>query len=388
MVKKQKIIVFGSGHISIRLKILLEEKGYEVSHIHHSILEGKKESESAFSDVQILLDDVDFSDSKMIYIVDDSDNHNLEFLLAVISKEKNIPITVSLFNENVSPHLRAAYSNITVLNPAKIAAEDFVRAVHVLVKHDLRYVPPRLENTIHIRSFDKLLIKLTVGFILMIIGSAIFFHFENHLSWLDSFYFVVVTICTVGYGDINLLSSSDLSKVVGIFLMLGSMIFIWVTFSLIIDQLLKQRVEMSLGRRKYRLKDHIILCGLGRVGYFIADKLVSQGEKVIIVENNNNSPYIDYFRHRGGYFFVADARIPKVLQDAGVLKAKAVISVISDDAKNLEIGLNARSFNPDIRLVLRIFDNKIAEEIKEHLDIHLTLSMSEIAVQEFLKKIE
>ena len=384
----EKILIFGSGHISLRLKILLEEKGYRVTHINHSVLDGNKNSESAFADVQDLLDTVDFSNLKMIYIVDDLDNHNLEFLLAVISKEKDTPITVSLFNENVSPHLRSAYSNITVLNPAEIASNDFIKALYVSVKHDLKYVPPRFEETPHVHSFDKLLVKLITGFILMILGSAVFFHFENNLSWLDSFYFVVVTICTVGYGDISLLGSSNLSKLFGIFLMLGSTVFIWTTFSLIIDQLLKQRVEISLGRKKYNLKEHIILCGLGRVGYFVAEKLVSAGEKVIIIENNNDSSYIDYFRNKGGYVFVADARIPKVLQDAGVINAKAVISLINDDAKNLEIGLNARSFNPDIRLILRIFDNKIAEEIKEHLDIHLTLSMSEIAVKEFLKQIE
>ncbi len=383
----QKIILFGAGNLATRLNKLLKQKGCDINYISNDIFDKKSIQGSAFTDVQNLLDNVNLSEVSMVYIVDDLDNRNLEFLLAVISKEKKTPITISLFNENVSPHLKAAYDTITIINPAKTASEEFVNALYTEIKHELKYVPPKFEKVASFRSFDKLLWKIGISFLFIIIASTVFFHYEENLSWIDSLYFVIVTVATVGYGDISLAHSSNISKCFGIILMLTSTIFIWTMFSLIIDQLLKQRVELSLGRKKYNIKDHVIVCGLGRVGYFIAEKLIDKGEKVLIIESNNNSPYIEYFRHRGAQFFVADARVPKVLQDAGVVNAKALISAINDDALNLEIGLNARSLQPGMRLVLRIFDSTIAEEIREHLDIHLTLSTSEIAVHEFFKKI-
>jgi len=73
------------------------------------------------------------------------------------------------------------------------------------------------------------------------------------------------------------------------------------------------------------------------------------------------------------------------LQDVGAAHAKALISVINDDYTNLEIGLNARSFQPKLRLILRIFDESMATIIKEKLDIYLTLSMSAIADEKFVE---
>ena len=62
--------------------------------------------------------------------------------------------------------------------------------------------------------------------------------------------------------------------------------------------------------------------------------------------------------------------------------------MINDDYVNLEIGLNARSFQPDLRLILRIFDDSMSTRIKDHLAIHLTFSMSAIADERFLDQVQ
>jgi voltage-gated potassium channel Kch len=199
---------------------------------------------------------------------------------------------------------------------------------------------------------------------------------------------VVVTVATVGYGDINLQHATALSKVVGIVLILSSTVFIWMIFSLTIDRIIKNRVQRELGRKQYRMKNHIILCGLGRLGYFIAEELLNKGEKFIIVEVAETSSNIEYFRSHGVAVYTGNARLPRVLQDVNVAGARALISVISDDYANLEIGLSARSFQPNLRLILRIFDASMAKVIKEKLDIHLTLSMSAIADDAFAAKLD
>ena len=160
---------------------------------------------------------------------------------------------------------------------------------------------------------------------------------------------------------------------------MGSTFFIWMIFSLTVDRIIKRRVQLALGRRTYAYRDHVIVCGLGRLGYFIAEGLIARGEQVLIVERNEETSSIEHFRSRGADVYVGDARLPEVLQQVGVTRAKALYSVVNDDFANLEIGLNARTFEPNLRLVLRIFDDGMAARVREQLDIHLTFSMSAIA---------
>lgn len=154
-------------------------------------------------------------------------------------------------------------------------------------------------------------------------------------------------------------------------------------FSLTIDRILKKRVALALGRKKYHYKDHVVLCGLGRLGYFIAEELLQKGERLVIIEQNEDSRYLDYFRQLGADIYIGDGRLAKVLDNTNVMQARAVMSVINDDSINLEIGLNCRSFQPGIRLILRIFDEEMARKIKDYLNIHLTLSASDIADEKF-----
>ena len=81
--------------------------------------------------------------------------------------------------------------------------------------------------------------------------------------------------------------------------------------------------------------------------------------------------------------YIGNARQPNVLSDVGIENCRALVSVINDDFTNLEIGLNARYFKPDLILVLRIFDETMADIIKQKFDIHLTKSMSYIAAEKF-----
>jgi voltage-gated potassium channel len=112
-------------------------------------------------------------------------------------------------------------------------------------------------------------------------------------------------------------------------------------------------------------------------------ELIQKKEKVIIIEQNENANHIDYFRQLGAEVYIGDGRLAKVLNDVNVKDAKALISVINNDALNLEIGLNARSLDPTMRLILRIFDEQMAIKINEYLKFHLTLSLSAIAEEKF-----
>jgi TrkA-N domain/Ion channel len=381
------ILIIGSGHLAYRLKKHLALNAYEVLHTTFDSINAGAESSSLLDNLDVYLKTIDIPALAMVYLLEDKDEYNLQLIIALISTYNNLPITASLFNENLIPHLQATHTSLTILNPARIAAPAFVSKLYDGVEDEVEpvYHSAKSFKEGNLRWQLSLIQKLILGFVTVLVSAVIFFHFYENLSWIDAAYFVVVTAASVGYGDINLAQSTTLSKLVDIALIIISTVSIWMIFSFSIDVLVKKRIQLSLGRKKYNLKNHVIVCGLGRLGFFIVEGLLKNNEKVIIIEQNENANHIDYFRQLGAEVYIGDGRLAKVLADVNVVHARALISVINNDALNLEIGLNARSQDPTMKIILRIFDEQMAIKINEYLKFHLTLSVSAIADQEFYK---
>ncbi len=381
--KKKTILIFGSGHLAYRLKIKLAAGNYQVVHATIDEINASAQSVSLLENLQQYIEKIPADSIGMFYLLDEKDEVNLQLIIALISLYPGIAIAASLFNENLIPHLQAAHSNVIIFNPAKIAAPHFVAALYQPLERKIDTNAVKNAVKIKTKQKDSLVKNLLISFTSLLIIAVCFFHFYEKLSWVDAVYFVVVTVATVGYGDINLANSSPVSKMFAVMLILSSTFFIWMIFSFTIDRILKKRILLALGRKKYHYTGHIILCGLGRLGYFIAEELLQKKEQLIIIEQDEDSRYLDYFRQLGAEVYIGDGRLSKVLDDVNVSKAQALISVINNDSVNLEIGLNSRSFQPGIRLILRIFDEQMAKKIKEFLNIHLTLSASDIADEKF-----
>jgi Trk K+ transport system NAD-binding subunit len=384
----RKVLILGSGHLANRTKLLVTQKGFTVTHLPNLFSNLPSADSSTISETEKIFHNMDMKSFNMTYVLFEKDEDNLEIVIVMMALFSDIPISTSLFNENIRPHLEKANAKLVILNPARLAAPLFVKALDNPLKRNQKRetisvgeIPKRKPN-------NSFLIFLISFFLLITFSTVVYFHFNEQLTWIDSLYFVVVTISSVGYGDINLQNSSTLSKIIGILLILCSSIFIWLIFSLLIDEIVKRRSERSLGRKKYTFKNHVIICGLGRLGYFIAEELHNKGERIIVIESNQESANVEHFRNHKIDVYIGDARRPNVLQDAGAEHCRALISVINDDYANLEIGLNARYFQPDLRLVLRIYDGSMADVIKQKFDIHLTNSMSYITAEKFASLLE
>jgi hypothetical protein len=255
------VLILGSGHLANRTNLFVRQMGFNVTHIPNLSSNLPSADSSTIREIEEIFLNMDVKSFTMTYVMFEKDEDNLETVIALMALYSSIPITTSLFNENLRPHLEKANTRLIILNPAKLAAPMFVQALNDPVKRSqktgikpVRVMPKKKSGY----SFLMILIFL---FSLIVFSAVVYFHLSEQLSWLDAFYFVVVTIATVGYGDINLLNSSPLSKIIGIVLILCSTIFIWLIFSLLIDRIIKRQTERSLGRKKYIYKNHVILCG-------------------------------------------------------------------------------------------------------------------------------
>ena len=130
------------------------------------------------------------------------------------------------------------------------------------------------------------------------------------------------------------------------------------------------------------MNNHIVLVGLGHLGYRVAQKLYEMGESIVVVEINLGTHTTVAARDMGIPVIQADARHPGALESANIRDARTIILASQNDAMNLQIALKARSLNPKIQVVIRIFDEEFAHSLQEQFGF-IALSATEMAAPVF-----
>ena len=217
----------------------------------------------------------------------------------------------------------------------------------------------------------------------VIIVSAAVFSATLDLSPLDALYFVVTTITTVGYGDFNLRDAPDALKLYGIVLMLMGSAFIGVFLGFITDRVVSFRIDDLMGKRRKKMTDHIIVCGLGQLGFRIAKQLTDLGHRVLAIECDSDSRFIRHARHLGIQVVEGDSDSSVALDEAFVSDARALVACTDDDLVNLKTTARARAIKPDIHIVLRMFDQDFADKIEDAFNIGTAFSSTAIAAPTF-----
>jgi Trk K+ transport system NAD-binding subunit len=130
------------------------------------------------------------------------------------------------------------------------------------------------------------------------------------------------------------------------------------------------------------MNKHVVLVGLGHLGYRVAQRLSEMGENVAAIELNPDLHTAVAARGMGIPVIQADARVPGALEAANIKDARTIILATQHDAMNLQIALKARSLNPDIQVVIRIFDEDFAHSLHEQFGF-IALSATEMAAPVF-----
>lgn len=131
------------------------------------------------------------------------------------------------------------------------------------------------------------------------------------------------------------------------------------------------------------LDNHVVLCGLGKLGLRTLQQLVLLGESVAVLEKDPQCPNIAYARKHDVPVRIGHSREEGVFQDLNVVRAKSIILATNDDLANLEMAIDARKLNPKIRVIIRMFDQELAERLRDSFDMPLTFSTSDLAAPLF-----
>lgn len=131
------------------------------------------------------------------------------------------------------------------------------------------------------------------------------------------------------------------------------------------------------------LSDHIVLVGMGKLGYRTFRLLRRLGERVVVIEMDGQNQFLDEVRAEGSPLLIGDARSDQLLADANIARAKAVVLATNNDLCNLEVALDARRMAPGIRVVLRMFDQNMADKVAKGFNIHIAMSQSAISAPAF-----
>ena len=202
--------------------------------------------------------------------------------------------------------------------------------------------------------------------ILIVTGGTVGYMIIEKWEFIDSFYMTIITISTVGFGEVAELTVYG--KLFTAFLIISS----FGTFAFAITSITRYLVggeyrrylkEYLIMRETNKMSGHIIICGFGRVGMQVAEDIISHGNEYVIIEQRDD--VIDSQSTNDDFFFLAgDSTDDEVLEKAGIRRARAIITCLPKDTDNVYVTLAAREFNKEILIVSRASQNSAVSKLK------------------------
>lgn len=202
-------------------------------------------------------------------------------------------------------------------------------------------------------SFKQRIVISIVAIIGVIIFGTVGYTIIEQWNFFDSLYMTIITLTTVGYQEVHNLTRAG--RVFTTILILTGVGVMFYALGVAARVILEGELREVLGRKRLSkaiesLRDHYIICGYGRMGKIICKEMMQSKVPFVVIEN---SPDVVSNMDSEILVLQGDATQDRILRDAGIERAKGLISVLSSDSDNLYVVLSARGLNPDLRIVAR-----------------------------------
>lgn len=440
--RKAPFIVCGDNPLAYRLiEDLTQKYGAEVRVIMPSrkrnygpridamsgvkVIESERLDADAFRAAQI-------KDARAVAFVDQDDVGNIHAALRAQEIRPDLRLVVRIFNTNLGHRLRELFSDCTFLSDASIAAPTFVATALQKVAPNHVRLP---DQTLHVTRRDgvpaekviceladfigtpegadlvlakadgiaeplrrggfrrlphlvlwswvrgmfsrklRTAVVLLVG--LLVVGSVLYGLILEE-PWYDALYFTLLT--AAGSGDPDQITGA--AKIIQTVVMLSGIALVPVVTAAVVDGVVVARLAVTVGRLRDSTEAHVVVVGLGNVGSRVLIQLHDLGLPVVAVERDETAIGVRIANERKIPVILGDATQQATLRAAKVESCRALVAVTSDDVKNLEAALQARSLHRELRIVLRLFDGDLAHRIQKHFKIE-SRSVSFLAAPSF-----
>ena len=189
---------------------------------------------------------------------------------------------------------------------------------------------------------------------------------DDSLSFIDVVYFTMITISTVGYGDI--VPVSERARILDALFVTPVRIFVWFIFFGTAYQFVFQKIweGIRMSRLKGRLDGHVVICGYGQSGSVAAREIEAKGtsaDKIVVIDISE-----ECVRHAAdsGYTGLhGDPTQERILKDAGIERAAAVIVSLGRDDTTVLAVLTIRNLNPKVRIIATIWEEENAKLVRQ-----------------------
>lgn len=191
------------------------------------------------------------------------------------------------------------------------------------------------------------------------------FRIISDASWVDAIYMTVITVTTVGFGEVIPLDQN--ARLFTVFLIIISVFVFAYAITVITEYILSRSNLKNIIQRKTlkkirRMENHIIICGFGRNGRQAAEKLNIHNQEFVIIEKDRN--IIERYENAKTLFVEGNAIEDEVLQKAGVAQAKCLITALPSDADNLFVVLSSRQINKELLIISRASQEASYKKLK------------------------
>jgi voltage-gated potassium channel len=205
-----------------------------------------------------------------------------------------------------------------------------------------------------------------VLFISLLLIGTIGFHVIENLSFLDSLYMTIITVFTVGFREIKE-PLSPIGQIFTIFIILGGVGTVLYTFTKLAEVVYEGTINKIWRRRRMekkiqKLKDHYIICGHGRTGNTVRERLEEENLPFVVIDNSEEG-LVELKAKQDCLHMEGDATNEEVLIKAGIKRAKALAALLATDADNLYLVMTVKLINPSLFVLSKVMDEDAEKKI-------------------------
>jgi voltage-gated potassium channel Kch len=309
-----------------------------------------------------------------VVVVTHDDALALRLTLLTAHVRPDLPLWTTLFDRTIVGQLHSIAPSVGILSPAELAADALMACC--------------LESGAHavgrwrrgVRLVDDALRLLTtagVGLIAVLVVEVVMALVALHES-LDNAIFSSARVVATITDTQAAAHGPGWFKLVSTLTALAAVVLVAVFTAALVRRLSRPRLTTLIGRRSAPRREHVVMVGLGQVGFRLAQLLMQQSVPVLAVERNISAPCVRMARRAGIPVAIADAEDRETLELAGVPAAAVIAAVTSDDLVNVAVGLASSQVGPAIPLVMRLGDGDVAAETDSLLHLGVICDLHDV----------